>query len=195
MRCIKMKNKYHQILETASRLFAQKGYKSTSMNEIANELGIKKATIYYYFPSKEQILFEIMNFAMDEALKDLKKISKMKIPPMKKLEESLKFYSKYYVKKQNDLILLVNELNSLNERYKKILIDKEKVYVNIFKGIFSELKEQGKLKDIPLTIIAFSFFGMVHYTIKWYRASGEVKPEKLSEYFVEIFTKGIVLEK
>ena len=187
-----MKNKYHEILETSSKLFAQKGYKSTTMKEIADALGITKATIYHYFSSKEEILFEIMNFAMDEALKDLKKIAQMNISPIEKLNESLKFYSKYYVEKQNDLILLVNELNSLKKKYKDILIGKEKIYLNLFKSILLELKEEGILKDIPLTIIAFTFFGMVHYTIKWYKANGKVKPEKLSEYFVEIFTKGII---
>jgi DNA gyrase/topoisomerase IV subunit B len=133
-----------------------------------------------------------MNSAMDDALNDLQKIANMKISPLEKLEESLRFYSKYYVKKQEDLILLVNELNSLNEKFKEILIEKEQIYVNLFKSILTELKNQGLLKDIPLTIIAFTFFGIVHYTIKWYKAAGEVNPEKLSEYFVEIFTKGII---
>jgi AcrR family transcriptional regulator len=186
------KNKYNQILEEAAKLFAKKGYKATSVKEIAEKLNITKATIYHYFSSKEEILFEIMNSAMDDALNDLQKIANMKISPLEKLEESLRFYSKYYVKKQEDLILLVNELNSLNEKFKEILIEKEQIYVNLFKSILTELKNQGLLKDIPLTIIAFTFFGIVHYTIKWYKAAGEVNPEKLSEYFVEIFTKGII---
>ncbi len=185
-------NKYNQILNIAAKLFAFKGYKATSVREIAEKSGITKATIYHYFSSKEEILFEIMNNAMDEALKDLKKIAQMNIHPIEKLKNSLNFYSKYYVSKQEDLILLVNELNSLNKKYKQVLIEKERIYVNLFKSILNELKEKKLLKDIPLTVIAFTFFGMVHYTIKWYKSSGKIKPEKLSEYFVEIFTKGIL---
>ncbi len=186
------KNRYNEILEVATELFAKKGYASTSMREISENLDITKATLYHYFKSKEQILFEILNNVMDEALESLEKISKMDIPPEEKLKNVLKFYSKYYVSNQNDLILLVNELNSLNEDLKEILINKEKIYLNFMKSIFNELKLQGKLKDIPLTVLAFSFFGMVHYTIKWYHPEGSIKPEKLSEYFVEIFTKGIL---
>jgi AcrR family transcriptional regulator len=186
------KNRYNEILEAATELFAKKGYAVTSMREISENLEITKATLYHYFKSKEQILFEILNNVMDEALESLEKISKMRIPPEEKLKNVLKFYSKYYVSKQNDLILLVNELNSLSENFRKILINKEKIYLNLMKLIFNELKMQGKLRDIPLTVLAFSFFGMVHYTIKWYHPDGSIKPEELSEYFVEIFTKGIL---
>ncbi len=186
------RNRYNEIINAATELFAKKGYAATSMREISENLDITKATLYHYFKSKEQILFEILDNVMDEALQNLEKISKMNISPEEKLKNVLKFYSKYYVSKQNDLILLVNELNSLNEKYKKILIEKEKKYLNLIKSIFNELNLQGKLKDIPLTVLAFSFFGMVHYTIKWYHPNGSIKPDKLSEYFVEIFTKGIL---
>ncbi len=186
------KNRYNEIINAATELFAKKGYAATSMREISENLEITKATLYHYFKSKEQILFEILDNVMDEALQNLEKISNMDISPEEKLKNVLKFYSKYYVSKQNDLILLVNELNSLNEKYKKILIEKEKKYLNLIKSIFNELNLQGKLKDIPLTVLAFSFFGMVHYTIKWYHPNGSIKPDKLSEYFVEIFTKGIL---
>ncbi len=186
------RNRYNEIINAATELFAKKGYAATSMREISENLDITKATLYHYFKSKEQILFEILDNVMDEALQNLEKISKMNISPEEKLKNVLKFYSKYYVSKQNDLILLVNELNSLNEKYKKILIEKEKKYLNLIKSIFNELNLQRKLKDIPLTVLAFSFFGMVHYTIKWYHPNGSIKPDKLSEYFVEIFTKGIL---
>ncbi len=186
------KNRYNEIINAATELFAKKGYAATSMREISENLEITKATLYHYFKSKEQILFEILDNVMDEALQNLEKISNMDISPEEKLKNVLKFYSRYYVSKQNDLILLVNELNSLNEKYKKILIEKEKKYLNLIKSIFNELNLQGKLKDIPLTVLAFSFFGMVHYTIKWYHPNGSIKPDKLSEYFVEIFTKGIL---
>jgi hypothetical protein len=48
------------------------------------------------------------------------------------------------------------------------------------------------MKDINTTVAAFAFFGMVHYSIKWYRRDGEVDVDGLAESFVEIFTRGIL---
>lgn len=188
------KNRYDEIIEVATDLFAKQGYRGTSVREIAKNLNITKATLYHYFKSKEEILFSILNKVMDEALEELKKISKLDITPEEKLKNVLKFYSKYYVAKQNDLILLVNELNSLSDNYRKILVEKEKIYLSLMKTIFDELKQVKRLKDIPLTVLAFAFFGMVHYTIYWYHPDGPIKPNELSEYFVEIFTRGIIKE-
>jgi len=193
-RTIMKKNRYNEILDVATELFAKNGYRATSVREIAESVNITKATLYHYFKSKEEILFSILNKVMDEALEELKKISRLNIPPEEKLKNVLKFYSKYYVAKQNDLILLVNELNSLNDEYKKVLVEKEKIYLNLMKSIFRELKQSNKLKDIPLTVLAFTFFGMVHYTIYWYNPEGPIKANELSEYFVEIFTKGVIKE-
>lgn len=183
--------KLREVFKTISGLFASKGYHSTSMREIANELGMKKSSLYHYFESKEDTLFKIMNHAIDEALASLEEICARDISPEDKLSHVLRFYSTYYVGDQEGLILLVNEISSLRENYRRILIEKQRHYLNLMKLIFEELNACGKMKDIPHSIATFAFFGMVHYTIKWYQPNGSINVDQLSDYFVDIFTKGI----
>src|SRR3954468_2596685 len=54
-----------EILRTAARLFQQRGYDATSMNDVAAALRLSKGGLYHHFQSKDEILFEIMNHAMD----------------------------------------------------------------------------------------------------------------------------------
>ena len=54
-----------EILRTAARLFQQRGYDATSMNDVAAALKLSKGGLYHHFQSKDEILFEIMNHAMD----------------------------------------------------------------------------------------------------------------------------------
>src|SRR5215510_6565590 len=54
-----------EILRTAGRLFQQRGYDATSMNDVAAVLKLSKGGLYHHFQSKDEILFEIMNHAMD----------------------------------------------------------------------------------------------------------------------------------
>ena len=179
------------ILKTAERLFASKGFKGTSLNDIAEEVGLRKATIYHYFKSKEEILFKIMNDEMDRAFSNLEKIKISEIPKQDKFREILKFYIKYYVGHQEGLILLVNEQDNLTVEHKEILVEKQRKYVRFFYNVLSELKSGNIIKDIPFPVITFAFFGMVHYTVNWYNGKGDITVDELTDFFIDILTKGI----
>lgn len=184
--------KTKQLQRIIARLFANKGYHSTSMREIARELGINQSTLYHYFESKEDILFKLMSDGMDDALETLEKICAIDLPPEEKLKKVLAFYARYSVGEKERVILLINEMNSLNEDYRHILIVKQRRYVEQIKSIMNELASQHKMKDLHPSIATFAFFGMVHYTFKWYHKEGPVGLDELAGLFVEIFTKGIL---
>lgn len=183
--------KIEEIRKVIARLFASKGYHSTSLREIARELGMNQSSLYHYFNSKEEILFGLMNSAMDDALKTLEEICAEGVSPEDKLNRVLGFYTRYYAGDQDLLVLLVNEMNSLGENYRPILIEKQRHYVRLIQSILVELFEQRKMKEIHPAVAAFAFFGMVHYTIKWYHREGPIGLDELTAVFLEIFTKGI----
>jgi len=184
--------KSHEIQRVIARLFAYKGYHSTSMREIARELGMNQSSLYHYFRSKEDILFKLMNKAMDSALATLEEICATDLRPHDKLNRILRFYTRYYAGDQEGLILLVNERNSLNSEHSRILVDKERRYVQLFKEVFEELGSHQMTKEIPHSVAIFAFLGMVHYTIKWYHRDGAVGLDRLADIFVEIFTRGVL---
>jgi len=184
--------KIEEIRRVTAHLFARKGYHTTSMREIARELGMDKSSLYHYFKSKEELLFKLANDAIDDCLTTLEQICSADIPPEDKLKKVLRFYILYYAGDQEGLILMANELNSLNEEYRSILIKKERRYVELIKDILNKLADQGKIKHIHSSIATFAFFGMVHYTINWYHREGSVGLDELADLFVEIFTKGIL---
>lgn len=184
--------KTEEIYRVIARLFAYRGYHSTSMREIARELGMNQSSLYHYFASKQDILFTLMNDAMDDVLAILEEISSTDLLPEDRLNRVLSFYTQYYAGDQERLILLINEMNSLNEEYRSILVRKQRRYVQLIKSILEELAAQDKIKQIDPAIATFAFFGMVHYTIKWYHKDGPVSLDQLADAFVEIFTKGVL---
>lgn len=184
--------KAEQIKDTVARLFAEKGYHGTSMRDVGNEIGMSQSSMYNYFKSKEDILFHLMNDAMDEALLTLQAICRADHSPDEKLNAVLDFYARYYAGDQDRLTLLVNELPSLNKHHQRIIIKKDREYVSLIRSILAELTEAGRMKAIHPTVATFAFFGMVHYTIKWYKKEGDVSPGDLARFFVEIFTRGIL---
>ena len=184
--------KIQEIHRTIARLFARKGYHATSMRAIAQELDMQPASLYHYFSGKEEMLFVLMNESMDEALEKLKAVCETDSTLERKLKEMLGFYARFFAGEQERETLLVNEIDSLGEEYRKILIEKERRYVHLIRSIFEELAEAGLSKEIDSTIATFAFFGMVHYTIRWYNKEGSVDVSTLADNFVEIFTRGIL---
>lgn len=184
--------KTKEIHRVIARLFAYRGYHSTSMREIARELGMNQSSLYHYFTSKEDILFKLMNDAIDDVLVTLEEICVSDLLPEDKLKRVLDSYIQSYAGDQERLILLVNEMNSLNEKYRLILVEKQRKYVQLIRSILNELVDEDKMKKVDPTVATFAFFGMVHYTIKWYHKDGPVTLEELAKLFVEIFTRGIL---
>jgi AcrR family transcriptional regulator len=188
----KSPKKNKEIHNMVARLFAYRGYHHTSLREIARELGMNQSSLYHYFTSKEDVLFGLMNDAMNKVLGKLEEIYASELSAEDKLKMVLHSYIQSYAGDQERLILLVNEMNSLTETNRLILVDKQRQYVQLIKSILKELVYEDKMKEIDASVATFAFFGMVHYTIKWYRKDGPITLDQLTRLFVEIFTRGIL---
>lgn len=183
-----------EIKQVVAGIFSRKGYYGTSMREIGRAVGLNQSSLYHYFKCKEDILFHLMNDAMDEALEVLREICSSDLSPEDKMKRVLGFYAQYYAGDQDRLNLLVNEMHALGKEYRAILIRKERLYVQLIKSILEDLESQGKMRAIHPTIATFAFFGMVHYTTKWYHEGGEIGLEELTRSFLELFTKGVLAD-
>jgi len=181
-----------EIKRVIAHLFARQGYDSTSMRGIAKELGMNQSSIYHYFRSKEEMLFILIDEALDDALNRMEKIYVAELSLEEKFKEILQFYIYYYVGDQDRQILLIKEIDKLNEDHLNKLIKKRRRYLELMRYILKELKEYDLIKDIDPTVAAFAFFGMVHYTFRWYREEGKVGLDEMVDIFLEIFTKGVM---
>lgn len=89
------------ILESAERVFAQKGYSLATMDDIAKEAQFSKATLYHYFKSKSEIFFEIIISSFDEVAQKLSKIHAKKKSAVSKLKEIIRFILHFYYEKKH----------------------------------------------------------------------------------------------
>lgn len=184
-----------RILKAAAELFASKGFEGTSVRSIAEKSGISVPGMFYYFSSKEMILYEIMTSFMDEAYKKILEIYGSDIDPVEKLNEVCKFYVEQYAGHKNQLTILISERKSLHPRHQQRCIEKERDYVKALKSLFKDLDERHLLKPINHSILTFIFFGMVHWTYRWYnpKAKKGIGPSQLGKIFSDVFLRGILV--
>jgi AcrR family transcriptional regulator len=187
-------HKQEQLFNTAASLFAEKGYHGTSISDLARAMGLQKGSLYHYFKSKEELLFRLLDEYITGALNEIESICMLKITPVEKLRQFTLFYSSFYAGDRDRLVLLINDIDKLGESYRLQVIEKERRYYRALTGIFSQLQAGGIMKPMPQAVAVFAFFGMVHYTCKWFQKDGAVTAGELSEMFLEIFTRGIFTE-
>ena len=133
-----------QIFETSMKLFAEKGYDATSIEEITSVVGVAKGTLYYHFSSKE----EIFNFLIEEGMKLLKNSIAIKTAKSKTSIEKLKavvlIQIKVIVKYEDLITILLSQIwgkEPRNIRCKEYVFE----YIKMIEGIVSEGIEKGEI--------------------------------------------------
>jgi AcrR family transcriptional regulator len=180
------------ILDAATKLFAKKGFEITTTREIARAAHISNAALYYYFDSKEDLLYQILDDTITTGLELIKRIGANQKTPKKKLSSILRMHTRTAVD-YNKMKLLVHDQKSLSPKHKKLLDKKQEDYIGFLIRILNNLKKTGEIIDINTKICAFAFFGMVSWAYRWYNPRGRIKPSELSNIFNQIFTHGIFL--
>lgn len=97
------------ILEIAEKIFTQKGYSLTTMDEIAKEAQFSKATIYQYFKNKSEMFFEIIYKSFEELLQKIGKVQKMNVNAEEKLKKAIYYTGYYYYTKKNIARIFIME--------------------------------------------------------------------------------------
>ena len=182
--------KRKKIREAAARLFAEKGFENTTTRDIAGAAGINNAALYYYFDNKEQLLYQILEEVMRTGLERITEIEQSPRPLKEKLALTLRIHTTAAVD-FGKMRMLVHDQRSLSPVHREELNQKQSEYVSRLIAILQQLRDQGEMLDLDLTVCAYAFFGMVSWAYRWYRPDGKVKLDELSEIFYTIFTRGI----
>jgi TetR/AcrR family transcriptional regulator, cholesterol catabolism regulator len=183
-----------RIREAAAKLFAEKGFENTTTRDIAGAAGINNAALYYYFDSKEQLLYQILEEVMRTGLERIAEIELSPRPLKEKLALMLRIHTTAAVD-FDKMKMLVHDQRSLSPDHREELNQKQSEYVSRLIAILKQLQDQGEMLDLDLTVCAYAFFGMVSWAYRWYQPDGKVKLDELSEIFYTIFTRGIYRER
>ena len=181
-----------EICLTAAQIFFTKGYNSTTLNDIANELNITKAGLYYYVDSKQDLLYRIIRFGLDSVKEEV-------LDPANKIsdaEERLRFiilnHSRLSAGGNHAVIIISHEVNELNFHQREETLTRRREYFDFIRNTLVELRDQGKIRDINLTTASFNILGMIIWLSRWFSPNGKISVEKACEDVCEMAMRGIL---
>lgn len=176
------KNMREEIYEAAAMLFRRKGYTGTSMQDIADEVGILKGSIYYHFSSKDEIFREVLNRGIEPVLKGAESLIRENLDVQEKMRTFIYNHVNYIIEHNNSLVLFFQEREKLPSSHMQFYLEKRNRYEELLCEILKEGVEEGIFPHVDVKLTCFSIFGMCNWIIQWYDPYGPKSPEEIIEH-------------
>jgi len=181
-----------EIYRTAAQIILRKGYDATSVNDIANALGMTKAGLYHYINGKKELLFDIMNFGLDELDEEVVTPAKSIADTSARLRFIIANNARLVTRGQGAITILVDEITALTPAQNRKITRRKRAYFVSLRNILNQLKAEGKLHDVDATAATFSLLGMINWLSRWYRQDGTLTEEQAAEQIVKIALHGLM---
>jgi AcrR family transcriptional regulator len=184
-----------EILRTAARLFQERGYDATSMQDIASALGLSKAALYHHFESKDEILFQIQNYGMDIFEERVLSAVKQIADPDERLRACIALHVQLVLGgRDREITVILHENRALPEDSKRIINSRKKGYIVFLSELVGEVQRRHGLErpGVSPKIGAFALLGMINWMYQWYRTEGTVNEESLIRQYTQLFMAGIL---
>ena len=180
-----------QILDHATEVFCLKGYEGASMRDLSRATGMSLAGLYYYFESKERLLFLIQQHTFTTILEELKARLEGVADPEQRIRIFILNHLKYFVSNQPGLKVLAHEDDSLKNGLNSEIRGIKREYYRICLGLMDDLRRERGL-DFNTRTAVMSLFGMINWIYTWYKPRVDGNAEALAEQMGDIVLNGIV---
>lgn len=180
------------ILDKAATLFAERGFRTASLLELARACNGSKSWIYHYYPSKEAILYDILSDHMTTLLETAERELVETREPRSQLRSLLREFLEIYAQARSRHKVLLNDLHNLAEEQQSEIVDLERRVVDIVVALLSRLNPKLMAEPDLGKPVAMMLFGAINWTYTWYRPDGPVSPERFADLAADVFLNGLL---
>jgi len=173
------------ILEAASNLFIKRGYEGTTMQDIAQELGVSRSALYYYFKNKEEILVSLTEGLTIAAQQLASQVVEKGKPPEEALRELIHQHAKLILYRPVQFRVVDQAEGSLPDEQRKIAETARRVLLQRFIEVVQRGIEIGCFRQVNARVAAFSIIGMCNWTAWWFKADGAKSAEEIAEMMAD----------
>jgi len=184
--------KLQLILRVSSQVFAERGFEATSVRDISREARVSLSGLYYYFESKQHLLYLIQSATFTFVLESLKTRLADAIDPAERLRILVLNHIEYFLTHPNEMKVLSHEEDALEDPYREKVQAIKRRYYTLAREIFESLAAEGLAPGVNPRIAVLSLFGMMNWPYKWYKPGVDPDAQELTAAIVGIFLHGVL---
>jgi TetR/AcrR family transcriptional regulator, cholesterol catabolism regulator len=189
--------KRDELVRVAARLFKEKGYKATTLNDIAQAAGLDRATVYYYVGNKEEFFRESVKGITDINIAEAERLVRAKtLDPREKVrllvEQLMRSYEENYPQMYVYIQEEMHQLSDQDTAWARQMAEHTHRFEKAMMTLLSQGIARGTFRaDLPVQLAANALFGMFNWTHRWYKPGGKHTAHEISEAFCSIFFDGV----
>lgn len=191
-------NRKEQIIDAAALLFKQKGYASTTMRDLATELGIEAASIYHHIKSKEELLEGICFDMANKFILNAKEVNDIYFNAEEKLRLAIKLHVETITENQNQSAVFLSEWRNLSEPKLTLFKQLRQQYENQFTIILMDGENEDIFDQVDKKFAVLSILSTINFVNEWYKPDGKMNAaeiaEKLSNFIMGGLRKRLVTD-
>jgi TetR/AcrR family transcriptional regulator, cholesterol catabolism regulator len=181
-----------ELIAAAARLFSERGYHGTSIQHLADELGLQKGSLYAHIGSKEDLLFEVVNDGADRFLERGEAALAMEAFATVRLRRLLVGHIETAIEHLEAATVFLNEWRYLSEEKRAIVKDKRDRYENIVRRIIEDGIAAGEFRDdANVRFAARLVLSAGNWTYAWFKPGGALGPTEIGERFADLLIRGL----
>jgi TetR/AcrR family transcriptional regulator, cholesterol catabolism regulator len=181
-----------EILEHATGVFCEKGYEGASMRDLSRASGMSLAGMYYYFKSKERLLFLIQKHTFTTIVQGLKH----RLENVEDAEERIRIFIlnhlEYFLANPQSMKVLSHEAEVLKNGFGSEVAAVKREYYRICLGLLEELKREWGLQ-FSTRLAVLSLFGMMNWIYTWHNPRVDADAQEISREMGDIFLRGVMM--
>jgi AcrR family transcriptional regulator len=180
-----------RLLDIAAALFAKKGYALTSTREIAAQVGIQKASLYYHIETKEDLLYDLCKWILKQIRSDVEAALKDASNPLERTGILIRTHIQSMLRDQDRHSAALLDMFSLStERLNEVTALRD-AYESLTRSVLDEAQTAGTLRrDVPVKYLCLALLGLLNRVLVWFRPNGPLSPDQLGVLFATIYLTG-----
>lgn len=175
------------IVDAAIEAMFENGYHGTSVREIADRAGMSVANVYYYFPSKHDLLFRFMEGSAEQLLDQLEAMLATAEPdPRVRLAGAVRLFVERHTVRQAAAFVAATELRALDPEARKVVVGRRNAIEALFRQIVQEGVDAGAFVVDDVSLAVRAILDMASSVSSWYRPGGSLSGPEIAERYVQL---------
>ncbi|MFW6113776.1 MAG: TetR/AcrR family transcriptional regulator [Actinomycetota bacterium] len=189
------KSRWNEIVSVSARLFREKGYRATTMDDIASELNITKPALYYYIKTKYDLLYAICESAIGRLMEGAEDIMGSSDDIREKLRRLIHWHVNMFSEHGDITSVYLADESELPVDKRAFIRSQSREYEGLYREIISQGVKEGRFRPMDVPMVVRGISGMCNWLFAWFKPDGPSSADEIAEVFFDMIMHGCGAEQ
>ena len=176
-----------RVVLEAAKVFAERGYDQTSIQDLADAIGLAAGGLYHYIGSKERLLISICDQLMEPLLDGATALVEEDAPPAGQLRALVRLWVGHVVEHRDHMLVFQQERHVIERGAQwRGVRSSRKRFERLVDDVLARVEASGEAAFADRRLAVSALLGMVNHTAQWYRPRGRLSPEEIANGYVDL---------